>query len=167
MMRNSWLAAGLLTLLAVISLSVHATLAQQAGEPMILPVDEAPLVALTEQGEQHFTVEIAETPEEQARGLMFREEMNDDHGMLFAFPETRRTSFWMRNTPMPLDLVFIAEDGHVVSVEQGEPFSLEPIGPDEPVRFVLEIKAGIAQDTGIEPGTRLSHPRIDAAVGSD
>ena len=86
---------------------------------------------------------------------MFREEMDDDHGMLFAFPVTRPASFWMRNTPMPLDLVFIGEDGHVVSVEQGVPFSMDSIGPEEPVRFVLEIKAGIAQETGIEPGPRL------------
>ena len=162
------LPAGLLVLFAALALMLNATLAQQLrGEPMLLPVDEAPLIAATGDGEVRFTIEIAETPEEQARGLMFREEMDDDHGMLFAFSVTRPASFWMRNTPMPLDLVFIGEDGRVVSVERGEPFSLDPIGPDDPVRFVLEIKAGIAQETGIEPGTRLRHPRIDAVAGPD
>jgi uncharacterized protein len=158
------LLAGLLAFFAILILSLHAPLAQPAAEPMLLPVDEAPLVADTEGGERLFTVEIAETPEQQARGLMFRQQMDRDHGMLFVFPETRRTSFWMRNTPMPLDLVFIGEDGRVVSIEQGEPFSERPIGPAEPVRFVLEIGAGIAHETGIQPGTRLRHPRIDAVA---
>ncbi|MCG6115344.1 MAG: DUF192 domain-containing protein [Mesorhizobium sp.] len=162
------LPAGLFVLIAALALMLQVSFAQQTrGEPMILPVDEAPLVAMTEEGERQFTIEIAETSGQQARGLMFREEMDDDHGLLFAFPVTRRASFWMRNTPMPLDLVFIGEDGHVVSVEEGVPFSLDSIGPDDPVRFVLEIKAGIAQETGIEPGTRLRHPRIDEVAGAD
>jgi len=162
------LPAGLFVLIAALALMLHASLAQQVrGEPMLLPVDETPLIVVAEEGERKFTIEIAETAEQQARGLMFREEMDDDHGMLFAFPVTRPASFWMRNTPMPLDLVFIGEDGHVVSVEGGVPFSLDPIGPPDPVRFVLEIKAGIAQETGIEPGTRLRHPRIDEVAGAE
>lgn len=162
------LPAGLFVLIAALALMLHPSIAQQLrGEPMILPVDATPLVVVTEAGERQFTIEIAETAEQQARGLMFREEMDDDHGMLFAFSVTRPASFWMRNTPMPLDLVFIAEDGQVVSVEEGVPFSLHPIGPQDPVRFVLEIKAGIAQETGIEPGTRLRHPRIDEIAGAE
>jgi len=167
MIRAIRLSAGVSALFAAIVLAFQMALAQQSGEPMILPVDEAPLVVVGSEGEHRFTIEIAETSEQQARGLMFREEMDDDHGMLFVFPVTRPTSFWMQNTPMPLDLIFIAEDGRVVSVEQGEPFSTRPIGPPDPVRFVLEIKAGIAQETGIEPGTRLSHPRIEAVAGAD
>jgi uncharacterized protein len=166
MIRATRLPAGLFVLVAVLLLSLHAALAQQTGEPMILSVDEAPLVVLGG-GEGHrFTIEIAETPEQQARGLMFRQEMDDDHGMLFVFSVTRPASFWMQNTPLPLDLIFIGEDGRVVSVEEGEPFSTRPIGPPEPVRFVLEINAGIAQETGIAPGTRLSHPRIDVVAGT-
>ena len=162
------LPAGLVALFAALALMINVTLAQQAsGDPMILPVDEVPLVAMTAEGERRFTIEIAETTEQQARGLMFREEMDNDHGMLFAFAVTRPASFWMRNTPMPLDLIFIGEDGRVVSVERGEPFSLDAIGPQDPVRFVLEIRAGIAEETGIEPGTRMRHPRIDAVAGED
>jgi uncharacterized protein len=143
-------------------------LAASAQEkPMILPVDPAPLVAMTDAGERRFTIEIADDPGEQQRGLMHRTEMADEHGMLFVLGETRPTAFWMENTPMPLDLVFIGEDGKVRAVLQGEPFSRANISPGEPVRFVLELKAGIAQRNGIEAGDRIRHPAIDQIAGAN
>lgn len=134
---------------------------------MMLPAHPVPLVAVTAGGERRFTIEVADEAREQQRGLMFRQEMADDHGMLFDLGETRQTSFWMENTPMPLDLVFIGEDGKVRAILPGEPFSRRGISPGEPVRFVLELKRGVSAANGIAPGDRLRHPVIDAAAGSN
>ena len=131
---------------------------------MMLPAHPEPLVALTDDGEKRFTIEVADETGEQQRGLMFRQEMADDHGMLFDLGETRGAAFWMENTPMPLDLVFIGQDGKVVAVLPGEPFSRRSISPGVPVRFVLELKRGIAAANGIEAGDRLRHPVIDAVA---
>ncbi|PWJ79472.1 hypothetical protein C7441_11582 [Pseudaminobacter salicylatoxidans] len=134
-----------------------------AGQPMILPTDPAPLVAVTAGGERSFSIEIAQDDLQRAAGLMFREWMADDHGMLFVFDQTQPVGFWMKNTPMPLDLVFVREDGSVESVGHGEPFSEALIPSRGPVRFVLELKAGIAEKAGIKEGVQLRHPAIAAA----
>jgi uncharacterized membrane protein (UPF0127 family) len=137
------------------------------GQAMMLPVDAVPLVAETKDGVREFTIEVADDDRERSAGLMFRTEMDDMHGMLFVFEQTRRVSFWMKNTPMPLDLIFIRDDGTVAAVLPGEPFSTASIGPAEPVRFVLELKAGTAQKTGIVGDVRLRHPRIDSVADGD
>lgn len=136
------------------------------GQPMMLPTSPEALLAETAEGEQSFTIEVADTDLKRSAGLMFRTSMGDMHGMLFVFEQTRRVSFWMKNTPMPLDLIFIGEDGRVVAVLPGEPFSPASIGPDAPVRFVLELKRGTAQKTGISGGVRLRHPLIDRIAGA-
>ena len=160
--RTFVLAAGV----AVAGLSPGAVATAQSvtaeqGQPMILPSHPEPLVAETAAGERSFTIEVADDDGERSAGLMFRTEMDDDHGMLFVFENTRRVAFWMKNTPMPLDLLFIGEDGHVAAILQGEPFSTAPIAPASEVRFVLELKAGTAQNAGISVGDRLRHPEID------
>jgi len=137
------------------------------GRAMILPVDKVELVAETPDSERKFTIEIADEAMEQQRGLMFRESMADNHGMLFVFGMTRESSFWMENTPMALDLVFIGDDGKVRAVLKGQPFSRASISPGVPVRFVLELKDGMAAANGIVPGVRLRHPAIDAIAGSN
>jgi uncharacterized membrane protein (UPF0127 family) len=167
MIRHLMLAAAIC--LAVPLSSAHVR-AEQAvtitpGEPMMLPVDPDPLVVATTNGDRNFTIEIADEERERSAGLMFRRSMADDHGMLFVFEQTRRLAFWMKNTPMPLDLVFIGDDGRVVSVLQGEPFSTAPISPGGSSRFVLELKAGTAQKAGIGNGDRVRHPLIDKVAG--
>lgn len=137
-----------------------------ADQAMRLPVDPAPLVAQTAGGERSFTIEIADDQSERSAGLMFRESMDDDHGMLFVFSQTKPVGFWMKNTPMPLDLVFIGQDGKVVDILPGEPFSEASIGPNEPVRFVLELKRGTAEKTGIKEGDLVRHPAISAVSGA-
>lgn len=132
---------------------------------MVLPVHPAPLIAQTSGGDRAITIEVADEEHERSAGLMFRQNMDDDHGMLFVFQRTGDVGFWMRNTPMPLDLVFIGEDGIVRGIEPGEPFSEASISPGVPVRFVLELKSGIAQKTGIAEGDRIRHPEIDAVAG--
>ena len=126
----------------------------------------APLTIETAGGERRFSIEIADDDRERSAGLMFRTEMRDDHGMLFVFEQTRRLAFWMKNTPMPLDLVFIGADGRIVAILKGEPFSIAPIAPEAPARFVLELKAGTAEKTGIADGDRVRHPRIDRVAGA-
>lgn len=133
------------------------------GEAMMLPVDPAPLIATTTSGEKRFTIEVADDPGERERGLMFRQNLPADRGMLFVFESTRPVGFWMRNTPLPLDLVFIREDGTVAAIKRGEPFSEATISTPTPIRFVLELEHGTASRAGLKPGDRLEHPRIAAA----
>ena len=155
-------------LAAILTVAALPALAASSGPglPMLLPVDPAPLVAETASGEKRFQIEIADTALEHAQGLMFRRVMPDDRGMLFVFPQTRRMAFWMKNTPMPLDLLFIDEEGVVRAIRQGVPFSEAEIAPPVEVRFVLELKAGTAQKAGIAEGARFSHPQIEAASGN-
>jgi uncharacterized membrane protein (UPF0127 family) len=97
---------------------------------------------------------------------MFRETMDDGHGMLFVFQATQRQAFWMKNTPLALDLIFIGQDGVVNFVGRGEPMSEAVVGSPDPSRFVLELKAGIAEKAGIENGARIRHPAIDKVTGA-
>lgn len=157
---------------AAVILSVSAMaapqvcLAQNNGadiqQPMLLPVDSAPLVIATKSGSRAFGIEVADDAAKRSAGLMHRQSMPDDRGMLFIFEATRPVSFWMKNTPMPLDLLFIAEDGRIVSILGGEPFSPAIISPREPARYVLELKAGTAEREGITEGDLVRHPKIGA-----
>jgi uncharacterized membrane protein (UPF0127 family) len=142
-----------------------AAFAQNGGRPQQLPVDAQPLRAMTKAGERQFTIEVADDDREREIGLMHRRFMEDNRGMLFVFPTTRRLGFWMRNTPLPLDLIFIGEDGRIVAIRQGQPFSEAAISPPEPARFVLEVKAGIAERNGLAVGDRMRHPEIDRIAG--
>jgi uncharacterized membrane protein (UPF0127 family) len=105
-------------------------------------------------------VEWAVTPAERAKGLMFRESMALDHGMVFDFGAEQPVSFWMKNTPLSLDMIFINGDGTVASIaENTTPFSERSIPASEPVRYVLEVLAGTAQRISLDPGDRVSLPR--------
>ncbi|HCO55916.1 DUF192 domain-containing protein [Pelagibacterium nitratireducens] len=120
-------------------------------------------LAVIHSGDQSFTftVEIADTPEETSRGLMFREELAPDAGMLFDFIDERPTSFWMQNTLIPLDMLFIKADGEIVRIhENAIPMDTTPIPSGEPVRFVLEIPGGRSAELGLEAGARLEHARV-------
>ena len=100
-----------------------------------------------------FEIEIADEPNERSRGLMFRREMAEDAGMLFIYPASRIASFWMKNTYISLDMLFIADDGRIVQIApRVEPLTLESVRSDEPVRAVLEINGGRAEALGIVPG---------------
>lgn len=116
----------------------------------------------TADGDFAFTVEIAATADERARGLMFRQELADDAGMLFDFQETRPVSFWMQNTYIPLDMIFIAANGQVMSIhEMARPLDTTSIPSGFPVRFVLEIPGGRSAEIGLEPGDTMDHPLVD------
>ena len=99
---------------------------------------------------QKFRVEIARTEAEQARGLMFRESLPDDGGMIFPMKPPRDASFWMKNTVIPLDMIFIRADGTIARIAaETVPYSLEPVDSGEPVAAVLELAGGKAAALGI------------------
>lgn len=109
-----------------------------------------------------FAVEVADTDELRARGLMFREDLPRFAGMLFVYDEPQLATFWMENTPLPLDMLFFDEAGVMVNLhENAVPFSREIIVGGEDVLFVLEINGGLARELGLGIGTELRHPAID------
>lgn len=117
-------------------------------------------------GERHeFQVEMAVTPEQRTQGLMFRRTLAPDAGMLFDFgPRPQRAMMWMRNTYIPLDMLFIAEDGRVESIaERTIPLSLETVSSGGPVRGVLELNGGTVSRLGIAPGDLVEHPMFGTA----
>jgi uncharacterized membrane protein (UPF0127 family) len=118
-----------------------------------------PLTILSGAEVHHFTVEVARTPEEQRRGLMYREALAADRGMIFPYEPPQPASFWMKNTLIPLDIIFIRADGTIARIAANTtPMSLEPIPSLEPVSAVLEIAGGRAAELGIKPGDRVSWP---------
>ena len=114
---------------------------------------------LTASGERQIEIEVAETDEDKALGLMFRTSLPDDHGMLFPSKEPHELTMWMRNTYIPLDMVFIRPDGVVHRIEvRAEPHSERMIGSDGPVAGVLELAGGAAQRLGLKVGDRVRQP---------
>lgn len=111
-------------------------------------------------GETHaFTVELANDPEEISYGLMNRESLGADAGMLFDFGNPREPAMWMKNTLIPLDMLFMTSDGNVVMIARNTvPGSLRTISPGMPVKAVLELNGGRAAELGIEPGDTVIHP---------
>ncbi|MDB5498115.1 MAG: hypothetical protein JWP28_2146 [Phenylobacterium sp.] len=122
-----------------------------------------PLAVATHRGVRHFTVEIADTEATRERGLMFRKRLAGAQGMLFDFKTPRPVAFWMKNTLIPLDMLFIAPDGRVISIaRQATPMSETPIPSGGDVLGVLEIRGGRAAEIGVQPGDhvreRIFHP---------
>jgi uncharacterized protein len=113
-------------------------------------------------GERHAVrVELARTDAERARGLMHRRSLADDAGMLFLFDETTEHSFWMKDTPLPLDIVFIGEDGRIVGViERAEPRTTSPRTVGVPSRYVLEVNGGWTRARGIARGDRVRFENV-------
>lgn len=109
-------------------------------------------------GKYRFDVELAETPAQQAQGLMFREKMAADAGMLFTYSRPQPASFWMKNTLIPLDMIFIGADGRIVNIHANAvPHSLDAVNSAGPVKGILEINGGMSARLGIRPGDRVVH----------
>ncbi|WP_239988752.1 DUF192 domain-containing protein [Paramagnetospirillum kuznetsovii] len=117
------------------------------------------LEVITSDAKHHmFKVELAETQDQLSQGLMFRKTLAADTGMLFNFARARPVSMWMKNTLIPLDMLFIDRAGLVIHVEEfAVPGTLEPRGPSQPVLGVLELPAGTSRRLGIRPGDRVDH----------
>jgi uncharacterized membrane protein (UPF0127 family) len=119
----------------------------------------------TAEGLHVFRVELADEPHERSRGLMFRKSLPEDGGMLFDNGEVKMMAMWMKNTFIPLDMIFISNEGRIVTiVENTTPFSTDTISSGLPVRAVLEVRGGTAARLGIRPGDRVEHPMFDLSV---
>jgi uncharacterized membrane protein (UPF0127 family) len=123
------------------------------GEPL-----EA-LTVTTSTGEHRFMVEIADDDAERQRGMMHREPLADDRGMLFQFPDVAERGFWMHNTPNPLDIIYIDPRGRIVSIAKNAAPNSDAIIPSNgPASGVLELRAGRADEIAAKPGDKVSHP---------
>jgi len=139
-----------LSILAISLLAFVGALAAQELQPLEIE---------SKNGVHVFGVELALTPEEQAKGLMYRRELPDRQGMLFDFKREQPTSFWMKNTYVSLDMIFIRADGRILKIaENTVPLSEALVSSGGPVRAVLEVVAGTTKKLGIAPGDRVVHP---------
>ncbi|WP_246479479.1 DUF192 domain-containing protein [Kaustia mangrovi] len=146
----------LAALLVVTAVLANAQRAHAGEGPEAMTVET--VTVETAQGRFAFEAEIARTSEQQAKGLMFRRELGETAGMLFDFGVEREVMMWMRNTYIPLDMVFIKPDGTVHRIaENTTPFSERIIPSGGPVSAVLEVRAGTAERIGLEPGDRVRH----------
>ena len=123
------------------------------------------VVLHTAKGDFPFTVEIADDNAERAQGLMFRDHLAPDAGMLFDYGSEQLASFWMQNTLIPLDMIFVGGDGVVKTIHvNARPMDTTSIPSGVPVRFVLEIPGGRSQEIGLAVGDRMEHPRVGQAT---
>lgn len=118
---------------------------------------KADIVTMTVGGEKLY-VEIAKTPAERERGLMFRKSMPMDHGMLFIFPYDQQLSFWMKNTDIPLAIAYISSTGTIKEIYHMRPHSLEAIQSIHAVRYALEVNEGLFAKLGVKPGDKVIFP---------
>ena len=147
-------------ILAVLSSAMLLAACAGAGTPKDAngnPLE--PLTITTATGEHKFMVEIADDEAERQRGLMFRDPLPDDRGMLFEFPDVAERGFWMHNTPSPLDIVYIDPHGVIVSIaKNATPQSDTVIPSNGPAMGVLELRAGRADEIGAKAGDKVRHP---------
>jgi len=148
----------LLTVFAVSLGLAHPASTQVTQIPAI---DFGPLESLTivSNDTSHvFSIEVADTQPELSRGMMYREDIPVNEGMLFEFGEEKVTSIWMKNTSVSLDVIFVRADGSILKIEHSaKPFSLRSMTSEAPVTAVLEIAGGQANVLGIRPGDILQH----------
>lgn len=125
------------------------------------------VVVHTTAGDVQVQVEIAATPERRGLGLMYRRDLAQDAGMLFVFEKTGPLTFWMKNTPLPLDMIFIGEDRRIVGiVKDAVPFTTTPRAVDAPSRYVLEVNAGFSARHGLTPGDQVSFEAVPGVTST-
>jgi uncharacterized protein len=136
--------------------------AADSGTAQILQLDTQPVIIATQNGPKSYLVEIADDASERAVGLMFRKTAPQDRAMLFDFGPSRIVTMWMRNTFVPLDILFIDEKMRIVTISRNAvPHSEEFISSGGPVRFALELAAGEADRNGLRIGDRVQHPAME------
>ena len=144
---------------------------RRAGAVLAVLLVAAPLAAWSDDrtltihsattGDHSFAVEVVDTPEGRAQGLMFRTELAPDAGMLFDFKQEREVAFWMQNTLIPLDMLFVGADGVVKTIHvNARPQDPTSIPSEVPVQFVLEIPGGRSVELGLKAGDTMSHDRV-------
>lgn len=146
-------------ILAAVALALAGCKGQSANQTPAVHAESGlsvvPLTVTSGGNAHRFRVELALTPEQQAKGLMFRTKLGPDEGMLFPMDPPRPASFWMHNTVIPLDLLFIAPDGRVLNIAaNAKPYDETPLKSAGPVKAVLELPGGRAAELGIAAGDR-------------
>ena len=140
------------------SFAAFAVAALVAGPVSAQEMETGSLTIVTDEGSHEFSIEIADEPSEIRFGLMERESLPADAGMLFDFGSPREPAMWMKNTLIPLDMLFMTSDGTIQMIARNTvPGSLRTISPGMPVKAVLEINGGRAAELGIEPGDTIEH----------
>ena len=120
------------------------------------------LTIQTKDSEYIFNIEIAVTEKERSRGLMYRKELKQTEGMLFLYPEKQIIKMWMKNTLIPLDMIFINNNGKIIDIfKMTIPKDLTPIGPDVKLKGVLEINGGLTSYLNINKGDFIIHPSLN------
>ena len=123
------------------------------------------LVIESESGEHTFQIEVADTLPEQAQGYMYREEVGPTDGMLFEFAEPKIATIWMKNTPIPLDIIFVRSNGRILKIEHNaQPYKLRSASSEAVVAAVLELAGGRSKDLGILPGDQIRHEFFGTAA---
>jgi uncharacterized protein len=144
-------------LLLFAATAAHLSVSSGAAELQHFGTSELTIISAT--GPHRFTVEVAETPAQMEQGLMFRRTMAPDAGMLFDYKQPTMATMWMRNTLIPLDMLFVDAQGRIVNIqERAVPQSLDVIAATAPVRAVIELNGGTVARLGIAPGDRVQHP---------
>ncbi len=156
----------LLTFCVFVSTSLVPNMAlAQSGDPN--PIDfgpKEPLSIVSETGTHVFSVEIADSREEQIHGYMFKESLPADEGMLFEFENPGIQTIWMKNTPIPLDVIFVRSNGKILKIEHShKPYTLRSASSEGVVAAVLEIAGGRSKELGIIPGDVVAHAFFDTA----
>ncbi len=146
------------TILFLVIASVSADIGPKTA--MFLPVDPTPLMIETSGGQIKLDIEIARTNGEHGMGLMYRDRMPENHGMLFVFEDKDILNFWMHNTPQPLDIIFITEDGTIATIKPGAAKSDDLISSEVPALYVLEVASGEAVRLHLAKGDKMLHPAI-------
>jgi uncharacterized protein len=131
----------------------------RAAEPQLQQFATAPLTIVSASGPHHFTVELAQSPAQMEQGLMFRRTLAPDAGMLFDFKQPTVATMWMHNTLIPLDMLFVDQQGLIVNIAQRTvPESDATIAAAAPVHAVIELNGGTADRLDIKPGDRVVYP---------
>ena len=132
--------------------------AAAAGVPQT-GLRQVPLTITSANGSHAFMVQVAATPEQQERGLMFVPALRPNAGMIFPYDPPQDVAFWMRNTLIPLDIIYIRSDGTIARITQAKALDETPLPGGEPIAAVLEIRGGRSGELGIKEGDRVSWPR--------
>ena len=145
--------------LVALVLALVLSLAASTAWAQLATFGKSELTIDTGSGKQHFAIEEAKTGQQMMQGLMYRRSMAADAGMLFEYDHPQPVSFWMKNTLIPLDMLFIGADGTVLDIhERAVPLSLDAISTDKPILGVLELNGGTVSRLGIKRGDRVEHP---------
>ena len=109
-------------------------------------------------GDHRFTVDVAATPEQQEYGLMFARSLAPNRGMIFPYDPPQQVAFWMKNTLIPLDIIYVRADGRIGRIADAKPLDETPLPSGEPAALVLEIRSGRAAELGIRAGDKVDWP---------